>query len=311
MDDYVEAENVAEAVRLWDAFNRAKDPNWDEGHTPEPDGIWPVESDNPVIRAEKMAIAYQLEVRHYEVEGDSEKMRQLAQDCDSLLRRCENMKGTIRNLESWLEQERRKVSEMQEARAAHVDRVSRRFKRYRTIIDDLRRQLEDAKRVVIFPYSDGDFTVIGPECIAKGDTIMWKGEPYRAFGNTQPGRDLQAERDAPMGGSLPLNLVGVQVWTWRGNSPDLGVVIEVDEDEDVVEGDPDPYYVVRFCSDVRKSIERSRLFISPVDCAMAEIEQLKKRLERSEERRKRETELLQKLRKRVSDHVASLQKAMR
>lgn len=37
-DDYIEAENMPEAIGKWHAHCRSQDPEWDNPQTPDPDG---------------------------------------------------------------------------------------------------------------------------------------------------------------------------------------------------------------------------------------------------------------------------------
>lgn len=48
-DDYVEAANMAKAIGTWHQHRRAKDAEWDDPETPEPDGCTLVH-EKPVMR---------------------------------------------------------------------------------------------------------------------------------------------------------------------------------------------------------------------------------------------------------------------
>jgi hypothetical protein len=48
-DDYVEAENMPDAIGRWHRYRRSHDDQWDEPETPEPDGCALVH-EKPVIR---------------------------------------------------------------------------------------------------------------------------------------------------------------------------------------------------------------------------------------------------------------------
>ena len=48
-DDYVEGENMQDAVGIWHRHRRAADSQWDEPETPEPDGCALVH-ERPVMR---------------------------------------------------------------------------------------------------------------------------------------------------------------------------------------------------------------------------------------------------------------------